>query len=44
MAISVKRHRANKMLIYPIETYLVRPKSSGFRISYVLGLLRIALA
>lgn len=29
---------------YPMETYRVRPKSSGLRISYVLGLLRMALA
>ena len=30
--------------VYPMETYLVKPKSSGLRISYVLGLLRIAFA
>lgn len=29
---------------YPIETYRVRPKSSGFKISYVLGLFKIAFA
>jgi hypothetical protein len=29
---------------YPIETYRVIPKSSGLRISYVDGLLRIAFA
>jgi hypothetical protein len=29
---------------HPIETYLVRPKSSGLSISYVLGLFKMALA